>query len=129
MKTKKMLIPLTLVFLVVIGLVFYKWFFNQPCKEPEKPKNVPLTAMWKGGCDGGHWIELVSIQDEVLRFKIYRDWNGELILDSYFKHYECEDFKITHANWKKHIAYFGNDLMLYEKNNIPKECKLIPIQD
>lgn len=112
------------VLLIVMGILFYKWFFNQPCTEPEKPNNVPHSAVWKGDCDGGNWIELVSIEKEKIRFRVYRDWNGDLILDADFKYQSCDDFRLDKSNWDKHIAYFENyNFTLYE-NDKPKECRL-----
>lgn len=38
--------------LIVFGVLFFKWVFNQPCEPPEKPNIVPEQAIWSGGCDG-----------------------------------------------------------------------------
>ncbi len=113
-----------IILLVVVGALFYKWFFNQPCIEPEKPENVPHSAVWKGGCDGGNWIELVSIEKEKVRFKVYRDWNGNLILDADFKYQNCDNFRLNESNWYKHIAYFENQSFILYNNGKPEECKL-----
>lgn len=115
------------ILLVVFGIIFYKWFFNQPCLPPEKPASVPEAAVWKGDCDGGSWIELVSLEKEKIRFKIYRDWNGELLLDADFKYADCGTFRLTKSNWVKHIAYFGNALEIYESSNAGSRCRLEPI--
>lgn len=112
--------------LIVFGMLFSKWFFNQPCEPPKKPNGVPVSAVWKGGCDGGNWIELVSIKNDTLRFKIYRDWNGDLLLDADFQYVNCNSFRLTKSNWVEHIAYFGEALEIYEKSNAGK-CRLTPI--
>ncbi len=70
--------------IAAMGFIFYKWFFNQPCAPPEKPETVPISAVWKGDCDGGVWIDLVGIKERQYRFRIYQDWNGELLMDSDF---------------------------------------------
>jgi hypothetical protein len=111
----------------VLGFIFWKWFFNQPCLPPEKPKNVPIEAIWKGGCDGGNWIELVSIENEKVRFRIYRDWNGELILDADFIYKDCNTFRLTKLNWSKQVAYFGNDIEFFTNTDTNKRCRLEPV--
>jgi hypothetical protein len=118
-----------LIFIVLVcGLIFWKWFFNQPCTPPDKPKNVPDKAIWKGGCDGGNWVELISIDKQKIRFKIYRDWNGELILDADFVYVECDTFHLTKTNWIKCGGDFINGSIGIKTNcfnNI--NCRLEPI--
>lgn len=113
-----------LIFLLVVvfGFLFWKWFFNQPCLPPDRPDALPKEAVWKGGCDGGNWIEFVSIEKEKIRFRIYRDWNGELILDADFNYIDCNTTKLTETNWSEQIAYFDEALKL---NN--GKCRLEPI--
>jgi hypothetical protein len=115
------------IILGIIGIFFYfDWAFNQPCPEPVKPANVPLSAVWIGGCDGGNWIELVSIKDNKIRFKIYRDWNGDLILDSDFKYDGCANFRLTESSWAKYIAYYENFIHLYD-SSAGLNCRLMPV--
>ena len=120
------LVVLAVVVLLVV-LIFKYGSFGNGCPPPDKPKNVPITAVWKGDCDGGSWIELVVIKKDKYRFRIYRDWNGELILDADFEHIDCETFSITKSNWSKHIAYFKNNLEIYGSSNAARRCKLVPI--
>jgi len=120
---KKTLIAIILV--LVSGVVFWMWFFNQPCLPPEKPDSVPKEAIWKGGCDGGNWIELVTIDEDNVRFRIYRDWNGDLILDADFNYVDCHAFRLTESNWINHVAYFGEGIEIYEKSGVGK-CRLMP---
>lgn len=117
---------LTLTFLILCGTVFWKWFFNQPCSPPDKPIVVPKEAAWKGDCDGGHWVELVSIKKEKVRFRIYQDWNGELILDADFNYRNCDNLKLTNSNWAEYISYFDESLKINETSNTNK-CRLEPI--
>ena len=65
---------------IICAILFFNWKFKQSCEEWKKPVNVPISAVWKGGCDGGNWVELVDIKTDTIRFRIYRDWNGDLIL-------------------------------------------------
>lgn len=115
--------------IVIIGIILYiVWAFNQPCEELERPSNVPVSALWKGGCDGGNWIELVEIRADTVRFRIYRDWNGNLILDADFVYENCNNLQLTKANWNEYIAHFGNALEFYIKNQSDSSyCKLVPV--
>ncbi len=90
--------------------MLFKIFVNigVGCDPPQKPNKVPNSAVWKGGCDGGNWIELVSVEKEKIRFRIYRDWNGKLILDADFEYKGCTEFRLTKSNWIKCIAGFIN---------------------
>lgn len=112
----------------VLGFVLFKYIFiKRPCLPPEKPIIVPKAAVWKGDCDGGSWIELVSIGKDKVRFRIYRDWNGDLILDADFEYQDCNTFYLTESNWAKYIAYFGNALEVYDNSTIQSKCKLVPV--
>jgi len=117
--------------IVVIALLilFFNFFVNIDggCDPPEKPINVPSEAVWAGGCDGGYWIELVAIEKDKVRFRIYRDWNGDLILDADFEYKDCNDFRLTNSNWTEYIAYFGNTIELMDKAGINERCRLEPI--
>lgn len=119
------------IILGIIGLLllFCKLFVSigGGCDPPEKPRSVPEKAVWKGDCDGGSWIELVSIKKEKARFRIYRDWNGDLILDADFQYKDCDTFRLTKTNWIKHIAYFESTLEIYESSNEGFRCHLSPI--
>ncbi len=115
------------ILLLVVAIIFGEWLFNQPCPPPEKPKNVPIDAVWKGGCDGGNWIELVSIEKDKIRFRIFRDWNGDLILDANFKHQNCSNFELTKSNWSEQVAYFETTIELADRKGNNKRCSLEPI--
>ncbi len=100
---------------------------NTGCPPPDKPKGVPESAIWAGGCDGGNWMELVSIEKDKARFRIYRDWNGDLILDADFKHKDCNEFRLSKTNWVEYVSYFGSAIELMNKDGINTRCRLEPI--
>jgi hypothetical protein len=108
------------------GILFYKYFFNQPCVGWEKPDNVPLSAIWIGGCDGGHWIELVSMQNDTCRFRIYRDWNGDLELDADFIYENC-NVQLTKANWNEYITHFDGTKIYTKIQSNSSYCRLVPV--
>lgn len=109
MKIIKILL-IGLVVLVALGFAGYKylnWSFNQPCDPPNRPSSVPQNAIWAGGCDGGNWIELISVDDEKYRFRIYRDWDGELNMDADFIPTECDPVDLNKDNWQDRVAYYA----------------------
>lgn len=111
---------------VVLGFIFWKWFFNQPCPPPEKPRTVPVEAVWSGGCDGGDWIELVEIKKNAYRFRIYQDWNGELKMDADF-FFNDEKTNLTLTDWQTKICCYSQSvdstvtLSVIEESNNPKK--------
>ncbi len=117
---KKLLI---IVLIVVFCLAFFWWFFSPSCVPPKKPENVPSSAVWKGGCDGGNWIELVYIKKGKIRFRIYRDWNGDLVLDANFKYQSCNNFRLTEFNWEEKIVGYLNESINIKQNS----CYLVPV--
>jgi hypothetical protein len=88
---------------------------------------VPTEAVWKGDCDGGNWIELVAIEKDKVRFKIFRDWNGDLILDADFEYRDCNKLHLTMENWIEYVAYFGTGIELMNNKEIKQGCRLEPI--
>jgi len=96
--------------LALVFFLFYVWFFNQPCDPPQKPDVVPKAAIWSGGCDGGNWIELVEVKEEKYRFRIYRDWDGELQMDADFKFKKGTDYNLTYSNWTEVVCCYSSSL-------------------
>lgn len=96
---------------IVVGgiILFSSRLFNPPCNRCERPVNVPAQAIWKGGHDGGHWIELVNMKNDTIRFRIYRDFDGALILDADFIPKTGNDLHLTRANWDSLIDYFDGE--------------------
>lgn len=100
------------VIIILISLIGYKYLeqlINQPCDPPTKPLNVPAKAKWYGGCDGGNWIELISISDKKYRFKVYRDWDGTLNMDADFISENCINLSLTTENWEELVTYYIQD--------------------
>jgi hypothetical protein len=116
---RKLLYFLSIVVLMIIGaIVFLKLLFKLPCGEPEKPSCVPISAVWKGACDGGAWIEFVSVKKDTIRFRIYRDWNGDLMMDADFTYKDCGNLRLTKDNWNEYVTFFdGHTLNIYKKSD------------
>ncbi|MBE2255190.1 MAG: hypothetical protein IAE65_03245 [Ignavibacteria bacterium] len=82
------------------------------------------NAVFHGGSHGGHFFELVNINNNKYRFKIYRDYNENLVIEAIFKKDEnnCSlifDDKNIH-NYISH--YDDKKIQLY---NDKKGCRLI----
>ena len=118
-----------LFFLSLVGGYYYiSWLSKQPCPPPEKPKNVPEKAIWKGACDGGHWIELVKINGNKYRFRIYLGWNGELLLDADYYLKNCKNVSLSFSNWNEFISWFSGENLEIKKISEKKDwkCRLVP---
>lgn len=114
--------------IIIVGMVlFITWLFNRPCDQREKPANVPVSAVWKGGCDGGNWVELVDIKADTIRFRIYHDWNGKLQLDADFVCENCNNLHLTKANWNEYITYFDGTKIYSKIQSDSSYCRLVPV--
>lgn len=108
--SKKIILIVALVgILGYLGFRFFVRGMNKPCDPAERPTGLPLTAKWYGGCDGGNWIELISITDNKYRFKVYRDWDVALNMDADFIPEDCNQLNLTDKNWDKLISYYTQD--------------------
>ena len=67
---------------VLLKLCYMKWVFLgalvvwiSGCGETERsrPVNVPETAVWKGGIDGGVWVEFVSVTSTIVNANIFSE--------------------------------------------------------
>jgi hypothetical protein len=104
---KMFLVFFTLVSIALVVTLAYRWFFGQPCLPPEKPISVKEEAKWFGSCDGGNWIELVNNDGQKAHFRVYRDWDGELLIDASFKPEKCSII-LDKNNWKDRVLYYSH---------------------
>lgn len=80
---------------------------------PERPANVPASAVWHEASKGGNFYEVVEIEDDIHRIRVYFDYGeGELYMDSDFK---LEPIAITKDNYNFTSA----------KMTARRDCKLI----
>jgi hypothetical protein len=127
MKTKLLYLFAGIITAIVGIALFVDWLFKQPCKEWEKPANVPVSAVWKGGCDGGCWVEFVDIKADTIRFRIYYDRRGYLELDADFVSDKCNDLQLTKANWNEYITGFDGTAIHTSILSDNMYCRLVPI--
>jgi hypothetical protein len=76
---KKVTLPLT----ILLSFIYFS-SCTVPCKEPERPLGIPKEAIWNGGCDGGYWLHLISIEENKYRFKIFVDYDSTVLMDADF---------------------------------------------
>lgn len=90
------------------------------CRETERqrPVNVPKTAIWKGGVDGGAWVEFVSVTSTAINANIYYE-NGEIWEQGIFKkNGNCD---IAESKIVEEIAGFdGSSLFTYKHCSFDK---------
>jgi hypothetical protein len=130
MKHKLLYLFVLTTIVAIIIILFISWLFDQPCGKWERPSNVPVSAVWIGGRDGGNWVEFVDIRADTIRFRIYYDRMGDLIFDANFIYENCSDFQLTQANWSEYIVGFdGNNLetCIKSKSDSSRYCQLIPV--
>ena len=91
-----------------------------------RPNNVPSSAEWKGGPDGGYWIEFKNKTNDTVHFKIYNDYTGELLTNSDFIIEDHRNLKISDSDWKDFIKFYdGKDIQCSINDTI--YFRLIPV--
>ena len=124
MKNKKNGLILTIIiFLLVIGAFI---FVNKINDTHIRSKNIPKTAIWKGGKDDGFWFDIVQIDraKKTYRFKIYNEYDGDLVLDANFiKDTNCVINYPLNEQIIDKINYFNFDNIV-----MIDDCKLLMIK-
>ena len=123
MKNKKKLIFWLITIFIILSVGFYLGLLtsNNP-KLPERLDNVPKTATWIGGVDGGFWYDIVSVNEKkkTYRFRIFNDIDGKLVIYADFKKDSlCDrEYPLDKGILQK-INYFD-----YEKIGLIENCEL-----
>lgn len=110
-------------FVIIILVIIVMQFYKPKAEQPERPNNVPTTAIWDGGVDGGNWIDcqLVDSLQNIFYCTVYEDFNGEILFKGKMK---LEGEKISLSQLKNILGvYSGNEI--YLKNS----KKLIAIDE
>lgn len=103
---------------LIIGLVLFFVIMNNKIEQPERPENVPTSAVWDGGVDGGNWIACNNVDSTNNLFfcKVYEDYSGKMIYQGKMK----LEGEITSE--KKLIKllgiYSGNEIYLKDKRKL-----------
>lgn len=99
---------LIICFIIFIGLTITMiHVFEVGCIQiPEKPANIPQSAVWTGECETGHWVNLVEIHDGKYHFMLYDVSNGALMLDADFVFEGKSNCIINEDNWQNQILSY-----------------------
>ena len=64
----------------LVGMVLTLGCDAGPVKAPPRVGEVPATAVWAGGVDGGHWFDCHRLAGGTPRYEcsIYNDYTGEV---------------------------------------------------
>jgi len=100
--------------ILIIGFIIFTGLtitmihvFEVGCIQiPEKPANIPQSAVWTGECETGHWVNLVEIHDGKYHFMLYDVSNGALMLDADFVFEGKSNCIINEDNWQNQILSY-----------------------
>lgn len=127
MNTKLLITGTVIISICIISSIM--WSYKVSRNEWVKPSIVPESALWIGGSDGGVWVEVVDFKPDAIRFRIYRDMDGVLMLDADFCSANCQDMQITKENLAMVIkSYDGENFNVKDENKACGiGCQLVPI--
>lgn len=93
---------------------------------PKKFDSLPKESFWRGGVDGGHWIQINSYNDSIANISVYHDWDGSLMERGDFKICEeCNNIKIGFKDLEKEILLFdGMNVVLKKVDSTNHYCYL-----
>jgi hypothetical protein len=93
---------------------------------PIRHSNVPESAVWAGGVDGGSWIDCrFDDQGNVARCSIYDESTGELVAQGVFSSTDDEGAKA--ARKYEFGGYDGQRIFLSGDSALePIECDVLP---
>ena len=96
------------IFICITWLIIHA--LDEGCSQiPEKPANIPQSAVWTGECETGHWVNLAEIHDGKYHFMLYDVSNGALMLDADFVFEGKSNCIINEDNWQNQIVSFKVD--------------------
>nr|WP_295922515.1 hypothetical protein [uncultured Dyadobacter sp.] len=86
--------------------------------EKQRPPGVPQSAIWKGGVDGGVWIEFVSVRTTSVEANIFFEDGGIWESGTFKKQGNCdiEPLKIV----EEIVAFDGERLLTYQQCSFDK---------
>lgn len=82
---------------------------------PERVGKISKDAFWVGGIDGGQWylVDSINKADKTIHFKIFNDYNGDLVVDKIFKLHCDNNLEVKWDNIHGQInAFDGQRIIL-----------------
>jgi hypothetical protein len=61
------------------------WFGKEAAPVPSRPANIPASALWAGGQDGGVWVNCAKSSERQFECSIYAQSTGVLIEHGVFE--------------------------------------------
>jgi len=127
MRKKNKLIFFTIAIISIIAIGFYFWLMtsNNP-KTPERLESIPKSAVWIGGVDEGFWYDIVDVNSikKTYRFRIYDDYEGDLVIDADFKKdNSCDNEYPLDKSILQKINFFS-----FDKIGMFDNCELVMIE-
>jgi len=124
-RTRKIILSIAGIVLATIVFMIYIWYTDTSKCIPEIPERInqiPETARWIGGCDGGHWYIINKMQPNENRYEIaiYFDYNGELYVNEIFK-CQCQQIYNSREELFEKILYYEGEIKMRG------DCDLIPV--
>ncbi len=112
----------------VIGLFIVFTRLREPVGTPEKPSKIPESAIWYPGEKGGTWIQLMESREKDFRLRVYKDFSGELLVDTWFAlSPNCQELHFAAPEFHRVVrGYDGNVVWLTTKEG-RQDCQLKPV--
>jgi len=72
------------IFIAIVSLIFLAFLFfyiamsNAETVVPQKHNNIPSSAVWSGGPDGGAWYDCKKIEKFEYSCTIYNEYTGDV---------------------------------------------------
>lgn len=110
-------------YIVIIVLITFMVYISSliSFEERQKPTNIPQTAFWAGGLDGGVWVNVDNKKSDTLyHFTIYFE-NGDIWERGWF----IPECNIKERDLQNKIKFFDGTKIEYEDNN--QYCYFIPV--
>jgi hypothetical protein len=113
--------------LLITALAVFAVGCSEPA-SPARPSNVPATAQWYGGADGGAWIDVSPAgSDSLFDLTIYTAHTGEV-----WTYCELSTFsrcRLTENDIRESITAFDGSRILFDER-LPADCiamqKMVP---
>lgn len=104
-------IIITLIIVVSLFFILTITVETNVVEPPQKPKNVPETAIWSGGLDGGYWFEFNNYnrKTQEYSFTLYEETAGAIVInDKIIQKDSCIILPVDNRILEN-INFFAND--------------------
>ena len=113
---------------ILFAIILLSITFHSCSIEPERPQHVSENAFWKGGEKFGYWFDVLDKKNNQIRIKIYDDYTGMLVEDSYFELEEkCSSkHNLNKDLISKYILFYTGEIILLDIDSV--RCILVPLK-